>query len=176
MIISPRQAWDKHRERKHSKTETRFLIGMSTLRMEPQFMIMGQSAGTIAALALKSNGGNVHAVDADEMHTRLLQGGQLMGDACGKTPPPPPPAPPAAHNSSYTVKGAGSSDCNGVYRFDPSQSRCARHPTTANCIIIAAQIPIENHSEQGPQEKCKIWAIIMQFAVGMIIMDCVNYP
>jgi hypothetical protein len=42
--------------------------------------------------------------------------------------------------------------------------------------MIAAQIPIENHSEQGPQEKCKIWAIIMQFAVGMIIMDCVNYP
>jgi hypothetical protein len=102
-------------------------IGMSTLRMEPQFMIMGQSAGTIAALALKSNGGNVHAVDADEMHARLLQGGQLMGDACGKTPSPPPPAPPAAHNSSYTVKGAGSSDCNGVYSFDPSQSRYARH-------------------------------------------------
>ena len=45
---------------------------------------------------------------------------------------------------------------------------------TANCIIIA-QIPIENHSEQGQfaelplkqSEKCKIWAIIVQFAVAL---------
>lgn len=55
-------------------------IGMSTLRMEPQFMIMGQSAGVVAALALKSefdsSDGNVHTVDPDEMHARLLKGDQ----------------------------------------------------------------------------------------------------
>ena len=49
------------------------------------------------------------------------------------------------------------------------------HTTTANCIIIA-QIPFENRSEQGQftesaennSEKCKIWAILMQFATFSI--------
>ena len=59
-------------------------------------MIMGQSAGTIAALALKPNpnagkasgAANVHDVDLDVLHALLLNQGQLMNNAC--SPPPPP--------------------------------------------------------------------------------------
>lgn len=92
-------------------------IGMSTLRMEPQFMIIGQAAGVVAALASAS--GSVHTIDTTQLHARLLKGDQLMGAACQPTPPPPPPppAPPVA------VSEAGSPDCNGLFRFNPSEHR-----------------------------------------------------
>jgi hypothetical protein len=98
-------------------------IGMSTLRMEPQFMIMGQSAGVLAALALRTvlpQGKPVHEVDTAALHRALLQGGQLMNEACAM---PGPPGPPAPHAAEYTVAGAGTASCNGVYRFDPSRHR-----------------------------------------------------
>ena len=69
-------------------------IGMSTLRMESQFMIMGQSAGTIAALGLQTvlaQGKPIHEVDTALLHRELLKGGQLMNAACGLPGPAPPP-------------------------------------------------------------------------------------
>jgi hypothetical protein len=90
-------------------------IGMSTLRMEPQFMIMGQSAGTIAAMALRTPSKPVHDIDVDEMHQLLLQGRQLMNSACNP--------PPVVHVKSIIVSGAGTTSCNGIYNFDPAQHR-----------------------------------------------------
>lgn len=99
-------------------------IGMSTLRMEPQFMIMGQSAGVIAALGLRtgllSKGKPIHEVDTALLHEELLQGKQLMNRACHIPPPSPRPGP---HAASYVVTGAGTASCNGNYSYDPSNHR-----------------------------------------------------
>ena len=101
-------------------------IGMSTLRLEPQFMIIGQSAGVVAALTLAGveDGKPVHSVDTSALHAALLAGGQRMNAACNPPPAPPaPPTPPAPHAPGYTVAGAGSAECNGIYKYDPSQHR-----------------------------------------------------
>jgi len=104
-------------------------IGMSTLRMEPQFMIMGQGCGVLAALAVEEAArtgkpADVHNTNTDNLHQRLLAGRQLMNEACqGPRPSPSPPSPPAPHSPSIVVTGAGASECNGIYRFDPSQHR-----------------------------------------------------
>jgi hypothetical protein len=98
-------------------------IGMSTLRMEPQFMIMGQSAGVIAALALQTvllQGEAIHDVDRVVLHQRLLDTKQLMNEDCKVPSPAPPPAP---HAARYIVSGAGTASCNGVYMFDPTNHR-----------------------------------------------------
>lgn len=54
-------------------------IGFATLRLEPQFMIMGQSAGTIAALSLQST---VQEVNVDVLHSALLEGNQKLCLSC----------------------------------------------------------------------------------------------
>ena len=53
-------------------------IGMSTLRMEPQFMILGHAAGTAASLAVKASGGDVRRVDLGALHAALLAEGQTL--------------------------------------------------------------------------------------------------
>ena len=78
-------------------------------------MIMGQSAGVIAALSLSNmskTGATLHDIDIDTMHAALLKDGQKMNEACHIAPPPAPPGP---HAAEYTVSGAGTSSCNGVY-------------------------------------------------------------
>lgn len=52
-------------------------IGMSTLRMEPQFMILGHSAGVAASLAITS-GTTVHDVNLDTLHAELMREGQIL--------------------------------------------------------------------------------------------------
>merc|ERR1712157_147770 len=43
-------------------------IGFATLRLEPQWMIMGHSAGTAASILIKNgNANNVHGIDLDEL-------------------------------------------------------------------------------------------------------------
>ena len=80
----------------------------------------------IAALAIKTvlpQGKPIHEVDTALLHQRLLYGKQLMNEACGLPGPPGPPAPPAPHVAQYTVAGAGSPSCNGVYKYDPTIHR-----------------------------------------------------
>ena len=69
-------------------------IGMSTLRMEPQFMIIGHAAGVVASLAAKGSG-DVHTVSNASIHSLLLADGQILEGATPKPrPPPAPPGPP----------------------------------------------------------------------------------
>ena len=58
-------------------------IGMSTLRMEPQFMIVGHSMGVAAALAVRAAASSsqpvdVHRLDLSELHAALLADGQIL--------------------------------------------------------------------------------------------------
>ena len=56
-------------------------IGMSTLRMEPQFMIIGHSVGVAAAqaaAAAKAGGADVHTLDLGKLHEALLADGQIV--------------------------------------------------------------------------------------------------
>jgi len=52
-------------------------IAYGSIRMEPVFMILGQSAGTAAALALDKNFG-LHQLAYDELKSKLLEDGQVL--------------------------------------------------------------------------------------------------
>jgi hypothetical protein len=52
-------------------------IAFGSIRMEPVFMILGQSAGTVASLALK-NKKNIHEITYDEIKTQLIANGQIL--------------------------------------------------------------------------------------------------
>jgi hypothetical protein len=52
-------------------------IAYGSIRMEPVFMILGQSAGTAAALALDKKIG-IHELQYDDLRARLLADGQVL--------------------------------------------------------------------------------------------------
>ena len=54
-------------------------IGMSTLRMEPQFMMIGHAAGTVASLAITSQlKQGIQHVDVNELNALLLEQGMIL--------------------------------------------------------------------------------------------------
>lgn len=52
-------------------------IAFGSIRMEPVFMILGQSAGTVAVLAIK-NRKNIHDLTYDEIKVQLINDGQIL--------------------------------------------------------------------------------------------------
>ncbi len=52
-------------------------IAFGSIRMEPVFMVLGQSAGTLASLALDGKK-NLHDISYDELRIRLLEDGQVL--------------------------------------------------------------------------------------------------
>lgn len=89
-----------------------------SIRMEPVFMILGQSAATAAALALDS-GRTVQAIDYNDLRGRLLAGGQVLSLAQARAasaaaaknapshPAPPPPVAVPPSPSVATLEAAG---------------------------------------------------------------------
>jgi hypothetical protein len=59
-------------------------IAFGSIRMEPVFMILGQSAATAAVLAL-NNGSTVQNVDYAELRQHLLDAGQVLSHPVGQT-------------------------------------------------------------------------------------------
>lgn len=55
-------------------------VAYSTLRMEPQYMIMGQAAGTAAAMAVRADRA-VQEVDTDALRTQLRAGAAVLSMA-----------------------------------------------------------------------------------------------
>eukprot|EP01084_Bolivina_argentea_P048559 89456_1 len=53
-------------------------IGYASIRMEPNFMILGHSAGTAATILIKNNIDNVHDIDLGELKQTLLKQGQYL--------------------------------------------------------------------------------------------------
>ncbi|XP_065187352.1 uncharacterized protein LOC135817980 [Sycon ciliatum] len=53
-------------------------VGFSCLRLEPQWMIMGHSSGTAAALALKTKSESVQSLDRSLLHTELMKENQIL--------------------------------------------------------------------------------------------------
>eukprot|EP00854_Cymbomonas_tetramitiformis_P003353 gene3353-biopygen3302 len=53
-------------------------IGMSTLRMEPQLMIIGHSIGVAAGLAQRTAGGAVHEINTTVLQEKLVADGQIL--------------------------------------------------------------------------------------------------
>ena len=52
---------------------------MSTLRMEPQFMMIGHAAGTVASLAITSElKHGIQKIDVDLLHVLLLKQGMVL--------------------------------------------------------------------------------------------------
>ncbi len=55
-------------------------IAFGSIRMEPVFMILGQSAATLATLAVAESKG-IHEVTYEQLRTRLLEDGQVLENA-----------------------------------------------------------------------------------------------
>lgn len=55
-------------------------VAFASVRMEPQYMMLGQAAGTAAALAV-ARGATTHEVAIDELQDALLAGGQVLRPA-----------------------------------------------------------------------------------------------
>ena len=53
-------------------------VAFSSFRMEPQYMIAGESAGVAAAMAARSAGGRVHDIEVDALQARLRARGQRL--------------------------------------------------------------------------------------------------
>ncbi len=53
-------------------------IAFGSIRMEPVFMILGQSAATVASMSLK-DGIEIHDLSYDKLKAKLLQDGQVLG-------------------------------------------------------------------------------------------------
>jgi hypothetical protein len=70
-------------------------VALCSIRMEPVYMILGQSAGTAAALASR-DGLAVQDVPYDRLESRLREHGQVLELAALEPARPAPPAPPAA--------------------------------------------------------------------------------
>ena len=52
---------------------------MSTLRMEPQFMMIGHAAGTVASLAITSElKQGIQKIDVKSLHVLLLKQGMVL--------------------------------------------------------------------------------------------------
>lgn len=63
-------------------------IGMSSLRMEPQFMIVGHSAGVAASMvAAAAPGTYIHDLDMDSLHAKLKADGQKLDVGIRPVPP-----------------------------------------------------------------------------------------
>src|SRR5690606_24038829 len=62
-------------------------IAFGSIRMEPVFMVLGQSAATAAAQAIDQNR-PVQKIDGDILHKRLLADGQVLAWT-GPRPTPP---------------------------------------------------------------------------------------
>ena len=60
-------------------------IAYGSIRMEPVFMILGQSAATVAALAVET-GSSVQDVDYQLVRKRLLADGQILAPPAGSRP------------------------------------------------------------------------------------------
>jgi hypothetical protein len=52
-------------------------IAFGSIRMEPVFMILGQSAGIIAGIALEKSTG-IHDLDYNDIRSKLLESGQVL--------------------------------------------------------------------------------------------------
>ncbi|HNY15493.1 MAG TPA: FAD-dependent oxidoreductase, partial [Bacteroidales bacterium] len=52
-------------------------IAFGSIRMEPVFMILGQSAGTLASMAIEEKK-DLHAVTYDELRKKLMADGQIL--------------------------------------------------------------------------------------------------
>jgi hypothetical protein len=58
-------------------------IAFGSIRMEPVFMILGQSAGIIATLAIES-GRNIHELSYPEIESKLIENGQVLSKDVGQ--------------------------------------------------------------------------------------------
>ena len=52
-------------------------IAFGSIRMEPVFMILGQSAATLAVMSLETGQG-IHDIPYDDLRKRLLEDGQVL--------------------------------------------------------------------------------------------------
>jgi FAD dependent oxidoreductase len=118
-------------------------VAFASLRMEPQYMIMGQAAGAAAALAVKS-GVDVQRVDIASLHAVLRANGVIFR---------PPPAPPGAVASPSASSSAG-----------------ATMPSTAAASSLSVPVPGPTRSTTDTGSFARLVAVEAGLAVVFVVV------
>lgn len=100
-------------------------IAFGSIRMEPVFMILGQSASQAAKLALEQ-GVAVQDIDYDTLRDRLLEAGQVLGEGGVELGPLGMDDDNAALTGEWTVSSTVGSAVGGGYRHDNNADKGGR--------------------------------------------------
>lgn len=76
-------------------------IAFGSIRMEPVFMMLGQSAATAAVQSLE-DGVDLHDINYQKLRAQLMQDGQKLEVNTGKYPPLPPDEEPPEHRERHS--------------------------------------------------------------------------
>ena len=132
-------------------------VGFNAVRLEPTWMVLGQSAGVAAAMVAAGAAETVQALDVAALRRRLRQLGQFLEPAAPTpappTPPTPPPTPPAplggrqwyAYKPMWKVRGSGvitATQNEAVLKREFANSK-ALPPAEVRFFRANASVPLE---------------------------------
>jgi hypothetical protein len=89
-------------------------VAFNSIRMEPTWMTLGQSAGVAAAMAAKA-GVSVGDIDVPTLQARLRALGQLLEPLPPPPTPLPPPPPVLTGNQWYAYRSMWQDDDIGIH-------------------------------------------------------------
>lgn len=94
-------------------------VAFSTYRLEPQYAVFGQSAGTAAAMAALGCGGVVHDVAVPALQAALVAAGQIITHGAA-----PPPAGPSRFACSKAFGRCIGEQSGGTFPTDTCGATC----------------------------------------------------
>lgn len=137
-------------------------IAYGSIRMEPVFMILGQSAATAAVMADEA-GISVQSLGYDKLRERLLADGQVLQTPAGVTPAGVKlegiviDNQDALKKGSWSVGSAGRNAVNGGYQHDSNANKgstsaifTAKLPQAGKYEVRFAYVPNNNRAENVP--------------------------
>ena len=128
-------------------------VGFNAVRLEPTWMVLGQSAGVAAAMVAAGAAETVQVLDVAALRRRLRQLGQYLEPAAPTPAPPTPPTPPAplggrqwyAYKPMWNVQRTGviTATQNGAVLKREFANSKALPPAEVRVFRTNASVPLE---------------------------------